>query len=122
MTRTDLASTTRTSAAADTGVDISGITGDWTIVIEILDLHSASGTPSVRIAIQDSVDTFSNNLPGPAVCVSGTVTTGATKRYSFKKADFPNLRFGTGSATLRTNVAQLLGTSPSITYHAYFEY
>jgi hypothetical protein len=41
-----------------TGLDISGITGDYTVHLRILALSAASGTPNVAIQLEDSVNAF----------------------------------------------------------------
>lgn len=107
-------------------IDISAITSDWTLVLEILGLDSGDGA---SFAFEDSVDAFTTPVAGPTVSVTGQIGSGGTststfsnpKRYSFKKEDYPGLRFGTTSAVLRLNVTRLTGSSPHCTYQAYLE-
>jgi hypothetical protein len=123
MTRIELEGIlTKTGAYAPaTGVDISGITGDWSLKIEIQNLSCASGTPNARFTFEDSVDAFTNKLGGPAASVTAPIVSQAPVYKTFRKRDFPALRMGTGSATLRLNLSALGGTTPTITYIAWIE-
>lgn len=113
-------------SGAVASVDISAITGDWTLVLEIFGLDSGD---SASFAFEDSVDAFTTPVAGPTVSVTGQIGSGGTststfsnpKRYSFKKEDYPGLRFGTGSAVLRINLTRITGSSPHVTYQAYLE-
>lgn len=114
------AKVTRTSAANGSSVDISGITGDWTLVLEVMAQNDGNTT---RFIFQDSVDAFTNNIGGPAASVSGQiVTAGGPRRYTWTKKDFPSLRFGTASAVLRLALAEHTGSSKSVTYQSWIEY
>jgi hypothetical protein len=118
MTRLELqAQTTQTSAFDGAGVDISGIAGDWTITVEVFNL--SAGSVAV-LSFEDSVDSFSNHLEGPDFCLQGPIqtTSAGAKVMSVKKSQFPSLRFGTPSATLRLRLISLNGVSPTITYRA----
>lgn len=117
----------KTGAFNGASIDISGMTGDWTLVIEIM-LQSGTN-PISRFSFQDSVDAFTTPLAGPGVSVAGIIG-GATgtgpatnvKRYTFQKRDFPDMRFGTASAVLRLALLALDGSgSPSVTYQSWIE-
>lgn len=108
---------TKTAAFNGSSVDISAVTGDWTLFIRVAKLTAAK---KARLGFQDSVDAFTNNLAGPAISVKGEVGTDYDKVYSFKKQDFPSLRFGTGSAVLRAVLIEIDGSS-SIDYEAWYE-
>jgi hypothetical protein len=103
---------------------ISGVTGDWTLVLEIL--GADSGVTAAQIDFETSTNAFSAILAGPVVSFVGQVSSGAAgpyaqpKRYSFKKEDFPGLPFGTASAVLRANLVQLTGGN--VTWQAFLEY
>lgn len=110
-----------------TSVDISAITGDWTLVLEVFGLDDGDGA---SFAFEDSVDAFTTPIAGPTASVSGKIGSGGastdtypnTKRFSWKKADYPGLRFGTASAVLRINVTRLTGSGTKhCTYQAYLE-
>lgn len=105
-----------------TGLDISGITTDYTVHLRIQALSSASGTPKVTIQLEDSVNAFTASLPVCAVEAQGTIDTKAEQHFVWKKYQLPNLRCGTGSALLRANVMTLGGTTPSLTLDSWIEY
>jgi hypothetical protein len=116
------AKTTKTAAfTGTTELDISGIDKDWTIVLEVMEQADANIS---RFVFQDTVDNFTANLSGPSASVSGKVTLASgPRRYCWKKADFPSLRFNVASAELRLVLAEIKGgSSQSVTYQAWVEY
>lgn len=94
-------------------------TPSWTLVLEA----SVTGPDTVaRFTFQDSVDAFTTVLAGPSVVAPGGVTVrGGGKRFTFSSYDFPDLRFGVASAVLRLALTRITGTSPTVTYSAWFE-
>ena len=102
-------------AAPTTGLDISGLTGDYTLEITVQALTAASGTPKARVILEDTVNAFTAAVPVVEVNIPGPVTTPIT--HLFRSDEAPSLRLGTASAKLRLNVVTLEGTSPSITVH-----
>jgi hypothetical protein len=102
-------------AAPTTGLDISGLNGDYTLEITVQALSAASGNSKARIALEDTVNAFTNAVPVVEVNVQGPLTVPVT--HLFKSDEVPSLRIGTASAKLRLNVYTLEGTSPSITVH-----
>ena len=124
MTRTDiLASATKTAVYTDdSGVDISGLSDDWTVFVEIEALSSASGTPTAVIHFQDvEAADFTSPRAGPTFAVTGTIPSVAPKRYSFSKRDFPHLPVGDTNGKIRIQVPRLGGTTPSITLRSWIE-
>ena len=122
MTNLDIqAKTTKTATFDGTGVDVSGITGDWTLNLEILAMNDGD---TVRFQFTDSVDNFSSDvLAGPTTAFTGKIVNySAPFKRSWKKADFPDLRMGTASAKLRLSITAFSGSSKSITYQAYVQY
>ncbi len=118
MTRTAVsAKATQTSATNNSSIDISAITGDWTLVITVFAL-----TGTCRLAIQDSVDAFTTPLGGPHISFSGTIASSYPKRYTFTKKDFPDLRFGVTSAVLRSALTAITASTGTITYQVDLEY
>lgn len=118
MTLTDIqAQVTKTAAFDGASLDISGVTGDWTIKLQVSALTAAK---KARFIFQDSVDAFSANIGGPAVSVKGAISEDADKVYSFKKQDFPSLRFGTASAVLRLALAEI-DSAASVEYRSWLE-
>jgi len=121
MTNTEVqAKVTKTAAFDGASIDISGFTAanDWTLVIEVLAMNDAN---TVRFNFEDSVDAFTAKLPGPTLCIAGSITATNPRRFTFRKYDFPALRFGTASAVLRLALAEILGSSKSVTYKAWIE-
>ncbi len=100
-------------AAPTTGLDISGLSGDYTLEITVLALSSASGTPQARVVIEDTVNAFTNAVPVAEMNLQGPVTMPVT--HLIRSDEAPSLRIGTASAKLRVNVQMLNGGTPSIT-------
>jgi len=131
MTHTEIkALVTKTSADTGADVDVSALTGDWTLVLEVIKQAQSDGAS--RFVFEDSADSGSNHLGGPSASVYGPLGTSAnstpanfptpdTKRYTWTKKDFPSLRLGATNDTLRLKLAEITGTSPSVTYHAWLE-
>jgi len=114
---------TATGAVTSTsGLDISGITGDYTIHVRIQNLSTASATPKLTLQLEDSVNAFTAVLPVVVKEVTGPIATNAEQHFSWRKYETPNLRAGTGSAVLRANVMALGGTTPSLTLDSWLEY
>jgi hypothetical protein len=105
-----------------TGLDISGISGDYTVHLRVQGLSAASGTPKASIQLEDSVNAFTASVPVCMKEVTGTIDTKSEVHYSWRKYELPNLRAGTGSAVLRANVSVLGGTTPSLTLDSWIEY
>jgi len=106
----------KTSAFNGSSVDISGITSDWTIELTV---HALSAGATARFSLNDSVDAFTNQLPGPVVHVAGEIN--QPKTFAFTKKDFPALRFGTSSAVLRLRLESITG-SGTVVYQAVLKY
>jgi len=113
------AKVTRTAAANGSSVDVSGISGYWTLHLKVLKAVPAGG--KIRFSFPDSVNAFTAQLPGPAFSVQGKVEADAPKVFSVTKNDFPSLRFGTASAVIRCQLDEITGASPSVDYEAWLE-
>lgn len=105
-----------------TGLDISGITGDYTIHLRIRALSAASGTPSCAISLEDTVNAFTASVPQVVQEATGTIDSKSELHFSWRKYQLPQLRAGTASAKLRANVVSLSGTTPSLTLDSWIEY
>lgn len=132
-TLTGLKTTISATGAVNSGsLDISGITGDWEIVVRIHELTAASGTPTLTLQLEDSVNAFTNVIAQTQIQITGNVNPSGTggaaeKFYTFGKRHgpngiLPNLRAGTTSAVLRLNATVLGGTTPSCTLDAWMNY
>lgn len=99
-----------------TGLDISGITGDFTVLAEVSALSAASDAPGARIVLEDTVNAFTAALPVAVWDVAGPIVTPV--KVSWRKYELPSLRAGVANAKLRVNVVALSGTTPSLTVAA----
>lgn len=102
-------------------LDISALSGDYSIIVEVSALSAASGVPSARVQLEDSVNAFTNVIAVEVFHFLGPITSAAPVRKTITNRDLPALRAGTGSAVLRANVVQLNGTTPSITVTAWVD-
>jgi len=102
-------------AAPTTGLDISALTGDYTLEITVQALSAASGTAQARVVLEDTVNAFTNAIPVAEINVQGPIVMPVT--HLFRSDEVPALRIGTTSARLRLNVYTLNGTTPTITVH-----
>jgi hypothetical protein len=120
ITRTTLlAKTTQTAATANAGVDVSGITGDFTIKIRVDALSPNAG--SAKIQIEESTNSFTNAYTVfKQDFLGGLPPEGVTVSYRKYQSETTSLA-GTASAKFRVNLIELNGTSPSITYEAWIE-
>src|ERR1700690_116206 len=89
-------------AAPTTGLDISVLTGDYTLEITVQALTAASGTPKARIVLEDTVNAFTNAVAVVETNIQGPINTPIT--HLFRSDEAPSLRLGTTSAKLRLNV------------------
>ena len=113
--------TTQTAAFTGSGVSISGITGDWTLKLQIASLTDTATTPSIRLQFTDTVNAFTSTLAGPTFSLQGALSNSADVVFSWKKKDFPDLRFGVSSAQLRMDLTNIDSTA-TIAYHGWVEY
>ncbi len=117
------AKVTKTAAFLGAGVDISAITGDWTLVLEILAQNAGDVTRFAFETSNNSFTTYNTDIfSGPTVSVSGEIDKAQQKRYTFQKRDFPAAEFGVTSTSLRLNLMSFTGSSKSVTYQAWVEY
>lgn len=119
MTFTEIqAKVTKTAAFTGSGLDVSGITGDWTIKINVSNMTAAK---KARFSIEDTVNDWTASVAGPTFSVVGALGPTFDKVKSFKKADFPDLRVGTASAQIRLKCS-LMDASASSEFRAWIEY
>lgn len=104
-----------------TGLDISGVTGDFTIRLNVRKLTSASGTPRARIVLEDTVNAFTASIPIASENIEGPFPEETPVAFSWRKYDVPSLRAGTANARLRINVVELSGTTPSLAIEGFVD-
>jgi hypothetical protein len=112
-------SVTKVAAFNGASLDISALTGDWTICFEVQTVLGSD--TSLRFTFQDSVDAFTTTVAGPSFSVYGPSAKTNSRKFSLKKQDFPDLRFGIASAVLRLALTRVTGGSASVTYQAWLE-
>jgi hypothetical protein len=109
------ATTTSTGVLAGT-LDISGVTGDFTIELTYENLTAAAGVPATCLVFEDSTDGFVSDIQPVALdAVRGPVFQTATVEKTRRSYTAPTLRAGVTNAKLRARVNTLTGTSPSLT-------
>lgn len=111
------------------GVDVSGITGDFMINI---DVQSLTAGKTARIQIEDTTNAFTastalfvDNLTGligqgGTSWVAGTYNPVTFKR-TIRKQDLPNSNFGVSGGKCRVNVTAI-DSSASLSLNAWIEY
>jgi hypothetical protein len=104
-----------------TGLDISGVTGDFTIRLTVRKLTSASGTPRARIVIEDTVNAFTASIPIVAENIEGPFPEETPVTFSWRKYEVPSLRAGIANAKIRINVVELSGTTPSLAVEGFVD-
>lgn len=118
MTHTEIqANVTKTATFTGSTVDVSGITGDWTLKLQVSSLTSGL---DARFTFEDSVNDFTASLAGPSFSFLGEIDAAQDKVVSIKKQGFHSLRLGTSGGGLHLKLASM-GVG-SVTYHAWLEY
>lgn len=119
MTFTEIqAAVSKTAAFSGTAISVSGITGDWTLKIQV---ESMTAEKTARLGFEDTVNDWTASVVGPTYSFLGAIAASYDKVYSIKKKDFPNLRLGTSDAQLRCSVLSV-GSGGTVKYRAWVEY
>ena len=120
ITRTTLqALTTQTGPFTGSAVDVSGITGDFTIKLRVDALTAGN---SARLIFEESVDNFTTVIETGAGLNTATGLTSGPEgvTVSFKRRDFGSLsKIGAPNGKLRIRLAAIDGGS--ITYESWSE-
>ena len=116
---TGIQTVTSTGAVTSTsGLAISGLSGDFTLAIEVTALTSGK---TARIQLEDSTNGFTNSNPLVVWDVTGQVVDGSKSiKKTWRKYELPNNLEGTSSAVLRVNVT-VLDTGATLSLHAWIE-
>lgn len=128
----------RSAAGWGSAVDISGISGDWTLVLEVFGIDA--GVIVVNFEFLTSADGFNSDVvSGPEQSMPGTLGgnsptdsgTGSAghisayfsnvKRYTWRKGDFPTLRAGVTNVQIKSGIPLIMG-SGRVTYATFLEY
>lgn len=117
-------SVSHTTATADTGVSVATVTplNEWTLFLKVLTFTAGTnGVNRARIQFEDTVDNFMSDIvPGPCRCIVPVNTIPEGRTYSTRWRDFDDLRIGTSSAKLRTNLTRI--TAGTIVYQSWLVY
>lgn len=115
-----------TAAAADTSVSVASVTptNNWTLYLRVLSFTAGTnGVNRARLAFEDSVNAFTASLAGPVRCIVPVNNVPEGRMYSTRWRDFDDLRIGTSSAVLRTNLYSISGGgAATIVYQAWLTY
>jgi hypothetical protein len=111
------APTTKSAAFQGAGVDVSGITGDWTLKIRVTKLTAGK---TVRFQFSDTVDNFTTVTAGRTLSFAGEISPAADVTRSVQKYDFPQLRMGVASAKVRLEITAI-DAGGSVDYTAWVE-
>jgi hypothetical protein len=116
MVRTTLqASVSKTAVFNGTGVDISGLAGPSTVLINVTSLTAAK---VANIQIQTSVDDFSSDVKvEKQINVKGPLSTVEPYGITVHDYEMPGLRVGTTSAKMRI-VVSYIDSATTIVYGA----
>jgi hypothetical protein len=108
---------TKSAAFQGAGVDVSGITGDWTLKIRVTKLTAGK---TVRFQFSDTVDNFTAVTAGRTLSFAGEISPAADVTRSVQKYDFPQLRMGVASAKVRLEITAI-DAGGSVDYTAWVE-
>lgn len=122
---------TATGAVTPTaGLDVSGITGDFTIHLRVQGLTVASGNNAAVIQIEGTTNAFTastavivKQVKGP-INAPGSTPVAPELHFSWRKYELPesiNTYIGQTNGKLRANVTQLDGTTPSLVLDSWVE-
>lgn len=100
------------------GLDVSGITGDFTLFVEV---QSQTAAKAFTIQLEESVNAFTASVADMVVSGKGAITSAADKIFSKRKHEMPGTAIGTANAVLRANVTQLDSAS-TLKLRAWIEY
>jgi len=101
------------SATVSQALDISGISGDYSVKLRVESLTAAK---KIQIAIQDSVDGFVNDIvTRGTINVAGQILTASMRDVlELRSYDIPSMRFGTANAKMRLNVLAIDSTATAV--------
>jgi hypothetical protein len=121
-TLTDITTSVQTVTATGpvtptTGLDISGVSGDATVVVEVSGLTAGK---TARIQLEDTVNAFTAATALAVINVTGQIDGRSSDRYTWRKYQLPNNVFGSASAKLRANVTAL-DAGATLSLHAWLE-
>ncbi len=118
------AAVTKTAAFDGTGLDVSGLSGDFTLKLHVSNMSSASATPTAAFCFE-YVAAADFTTPYYAWCVQVDKTSAsADKVWSIKSSSLPDvvaLSWGQTNGKIRLSLIRIGGTTPTVTYDAWLE-
>jgi hypothetical protein len=100
-----------------TGLSVSGVSGDATLVVDVVSLTAGK---TARIQVEDSTNAFTAATALAVVNVTGQVDPRYDERFTLRKYQIPNSLLGQASAALRCNVTAL-DAGATLQLHAWLE-
>ena len=116
---TGVQSMTATGAVTPTaGLDVSGITNDWTLFVQV---QSNTLAKKAKVVLEESNTAFTTATTDLVFDVSGTIGSAYDKIFSKRKYELPSSLIGTTTAVVRANV-QSITSGDTLTVRAWIEY
>jgi hypothetical protein len=114
-----IATVTATGAVAPTaGLDVSGVSGDWTVFCEVV---SQTTGKNFQINLEGSVDGFATRTVHLIAGGAGSIGPTADKVYSVRRYELDAWIIGSVDGKLRCNVTEL-DTGSSLQMRAWVQY
>jgi hypothetical protein len=117
---TGVQSVTATGAVTPTaGLDVSAITGDYTLFVQVQSQTAAKG---FQLQLEETVNAFTASIADMVVSAKGGIAAGYDRVWSKRKYEQPQSgAIGTASGKLRVNVTQI-DSGDTIGVRAWIEY
>lgn len=116
---TGVQSVTATGAVTPTGgLDVSAITGDWTLKIQI---QSQTAAKNCKVILEESVNAFTAATTDLVFDVKGAIGSAYDRIISVRKYQLPSSIIGTTSAVVRANVVTI-ASADTVGVRAWIEY
>jgi len=121
-TLTDLTTSVQTvtssgAVAATAGVDVSAVTGDYSVVVEVVSLTASK---TARIQLEDTTNGWTTATALDVINVTGTIDSRYDERFTKRKYQLPNSQAGVTNGKFRVNVTAI-DSAASLQLHAWLE-
>ena len=121
-TLTDLTTSVQTvtssgAVAATAGVDVSAVTGDYSVVVEVVSLTASK---TARIQLEDTTNGWTTATALDVINVTGTIDSRCDERFTKRKYQLPNSQAGVTNGKFRVNVTAI-DSAASLQLHAWLE-
>ena len=116
---TGVQTVTATGAVTPTaGLDVSGVTGDWTLYVQV---QSNTAAKAFQVQLEESANAWTASVADMVVGAKGGIGSAYDKVWSKRKYELPGSVIGTSGAVLRANVTQI-DSGDSLAVRAWIEY